>query len=190
MIESQLFTVIVYTENSVSLLNQVSIVFTRRGLNIESISAGPSSIEGVHKYTITCRGERSLLEKVITQIEKRIDVIRAYLFTDNDVVYQEVALYKVSTESLVDEPNLEGILRRHNANILEITRDYTVVEKMGHSDETQALLEALQPFGILQFTRSGRVAVTKGSEERLTNYLIDREALRQERIEDGRADLS
>ena len=90
----------------------------------------------------------------------------------------------------IDEPNLEGILRRHNANILEITRDYTVVEKMGHSDETQALLEALQPFGILQFTRSGRVAVTKGSEERLTNYLIDREALRQERIEDGRADLS
>lgn len=180
MTEPRLFTVIVYTENSVSLLNQVSIVFTRRGLNIESITAGPSGIDGVHKYTITCRGERSLLEKVITQIEKRIDVIRAYLFTDEDVVYQEVALYKVSTQSLVDESNLEGILRKHNANILEITREYTVVEKTGHSDETQALFKALQSFGILQFTRSGRVAVTKSAEEQLTNYLSDREAARPE----------
>ncbi len=180
MTDYQLFTVTIYTENSVSLLNQVSIVFTRRGLNIESISAGPSSIDGVHKYTITCHGERSLLNKVITQIEKRIDVLRAFLLTDDDIVYQEVALYKVSTESLLDEPNLEQILRRYNANILEITRDYTVIEKTGHSAETQALLDHLQPYGILQFTRSGRVAVTKSPEEKLTRYLIDREAARPE----------
>lgn len=176
MTDYQLFTITIYTENSVSLLNQVSIVFTRRGLNIESISAGPSSIEGIHKYTITCRGERELLNKVIGQIEKRIDVLRAYLLTDDEIVYQEVALYKVSTQSLLDEPNLEGILRRFSANILEITRDYTVIEKTGHSAETQALLDQLQPYGILQFTRSGRVAVTKSSEEKLTNYLQVREA--------------
>ncbi len=178
MTEEQLYTVTIYTENSVSLLNQVSIVFTRRGVNIESISAGPSSIDGVHKYTITCRGTRALLNKVITQIEKRIDVLRAYLLTDDDIVYQEVALYKVSTVSLLDEPNLEVILRRFGANILEITRDYTVIEKTGHSSETQALLDQLQPYGILQFTRSGRVAVTKSREEKLTQYLIDREAAR------------
>lgn len=178
MTDHQLYTVTIYTENSVSLLNQVSIVFTRRGLNIESISAGPSSLDGVHKYTITCRGDRSLLNKVITQIEKRIDVLRAYLLTDDDIVYQEVALYKVSTESLLDEPNLEAILRRYGANIMEITRDYTVIEKTGHLSETQALLDQLQPYGILQFTRSGRVAVTKSPEEKLTQYLIDREAAR------------
>lgn len=179
MTDYQLYTITVYTENSISLLNQVSIVFTRRGLNIESISAGPSSIDGIHKYTITCRGERALLNKVIAQIEKRVDVIRAYLLTDDEIVYQEVAIYKVSTESLLDEPNLEAILRRYNANILEITRDYTVIEKTGHSAETQALLEQLQPYGILQFTRSGRVAVTKSSEEKLTNYLLDREDARR-----------
>lgn len=178
MMEPQLFTITIYTENSVSLLNQVSIVFTRRGVNIESISAGPSSIDGVHKYTITCRSNRPLLNKIIGQIEKRIEVIRAYLFTDDEIVYQEVALYKVSTQSLLDEPNLEAILRRYNANILEINRDYAVIEKTGHSDETQALLEQLQPYGILQFTRSGRVAVTKSPEEKLTRYLSDREAAR------------
>lgn len=178
MNEPQLFTITIYTENSVSLLNQVSIVFTRRGVNIESISAGPSSIDGVHKYTITCRSNRPLLNKIIGQIEKRIEVIRAYLLTDDEIVYQEVALYKVSTQSLLDEPNLEAILRRYNANILEINRDYAVIEKTGHSDETQALLEQLQPYGILQFTRSGRVAVTKSPEEKLTRYLSAREAAR------------
>lgn len=178
MTDEQLYTITIYTENSVSLLNQVSIIFTRRGVNIESISAGPSSIDGVHKYTITCRSNRALLNKIITQIEKRIDVLRAYLLTDADIVYQEVALYKVSTMSLLDEPNLEVILRRFGANILEITRDYTVIEKTGHSAETQTLLDQLQPYGILQFTRSGRVAVTKSPEEKLTKYLIDREAAR------------
>jgi acetolactate synthase-1/3 small subunit len=179
MTEYPLYTITIYTENTVSLLNQVSIIFTRRDLNIESISAGPSSIDGVHKYTITCRGDRELLKKVIKQIEKRIDVLRAYLLTDDDIVYQEVALYKVATIRLLDEPNLENILRSHSANILEITRDYTVIEKTGHSADTQALLEQLQPYGILQFTRSGRVAVTKSPEERLTQYLIDREAVRK-----------
>lgn len=178
MTDSQLFTITIYTENSVSLLNQVSIVFTRRGVNIESISAGPSSLEGVHKYTITCHSTRPLLNKIIGQIEKRIDVLRAYLLTDDEIVYQEVALYKVSTQSLLDEPNLEAMLRRNNANILEINRDYAVIEKTGHSADTQALLEQLQPYGILQFTRSGRVAVTKSAEEKLTRYLSDREAAR------------
>lgn len=183
MTDYQLFTITIYTENSVSLLNQVSIIFTRRGVNIESISAGPSSIDGVHKYTITCHAERALLEKIIGQIEKRIDVLRAYLLTDDEIVYQEVALYKVSTGSLLDEPNLEAILRRFNANILEITRDYTVIEKTGHLVDTQALLNQLQPYGILQFTRSGRVAVTKSSEEKLTNYLAQRESAAGGRVD-------
>ena len=180
MTDTPLYTITIYTENSVSLLNQVANVFTRRDINIESISAGPSSIEGVHKYTVTCHGEVSLLDKVISQIEKRIDVLRAFLLTDDEIVYQEVALYKVSTQSLLDEPNLENILRRFNANILEITRDYTVIEKTGHSAETQDLLEQLQPYGILQFTRSGRVAVTKSPEEKLTRYLQDREEQRNQ----------
>lgn len=175
MTDTQLFTVMIYTENSVSLLNQVTIVFTRRGLNIESIAAGHSGMDGVHKYTITCHGERQLLEKVVKQIEKRIDVLKAFLLTDDEIVYQEVALYKVSTKSLLDQPHLEEIIRRHGANILEITREYCVIEKNGHTDDTQALLEALVPYGIMQFTRSGRVAVTKSAEEKVTEYIKVRE---------------
>jgi acetolactate synthase-1/3 small subunit len=169
--ENQLFTVTVFTENQVGLLNQISIIFTRRCLNIESLSVSPSSIKDVHKFTITCYSNRPMMERVVKQIEKRIDVMKSFLYTDDEIVYQEVALYKVPTLQLLDDKNVEEIIRNHNARILEITRDYVILEKTGHSNETEALFNELQKYDIRQFVRSGRVAVTKSSQEYLTMYL-------------------
>lgn len=182
MEDKALFTITVFSENHVGLLNQISIIFTRRCLNIESLSVSPSSIRGVHKFTITCWSDRRSLEKVVQQIEKRIDVLKAFLYTDDDIVYQEVALYKVSTSQLLDEKNLEQIIRRHNARILEITREYTVLEKTGHSDETEMLFSELKNYGITQFVRSGRVAITKSATEYVTLFIEEQEK-RRENIE-------
>ncbi len=167
----QLFTVTVFSENQVGLLNQISIIYTRRGVNIESLTVSPSSIEGIHKFTITSISDRPLMEKIIKQIEKRIDVLKAFLYTDDQLVFQEVALYKVPTEKLLAEKHLEDIIRHHNARILEITGEYTVIEKTGHNDETEALFEQLKRYGITQFVRSGRVAVTKSTKEYVTLFL-------------------
>ena len=169
--EKQLFTVTVFSEHQVGLLNQISIIFTRRCLNIESLSVSPSSIEGVHKFTITCYSDRVMMEKVVKQIEKRIDVLKSFLYTDEEIVYQEVALYKVPTDEMHDEKNLEVIIRNHNARILEITREYTVIEKTGHSDETEALFKELKRYDIRQFVRSGRVAVTKFPVEYVDRFI-------------------
>ncbi len=84
--EPQLYTIAVYTENRVSLLHQISMVFSRRCLNIDSMTVSACSIEGVHKFTITCFSTRTMLEHVVRQIEKRIDVIKAFLFTDDEIV--------------------------------------------------------------------------------------------------------
>lgn len=173
--DKTLYTVTVFTENRVGLLNQISIIFTRRCLNIESLSVSPSSIPGIHKFTITVWSDREMIEKVTKQIEKRIDVLKSFFYTDDELVYQEIALYKVPTEQLIEEKELEQIIRRHNARILEIDRDYTVIEKTGHNEETQALFNELKHYGILQFVRSGRVAVTKMKEELLTIYLENQE---------------
>lgn len=173
--DKQLYTVTVFSENQVGLLNQISIIYTRRGVNIESLTVSPSSIEGVHKFTITSWGDRTLMEKIVKQIEKRIDVLKAFLYTDDDIVYQEVALYKVPTVKLLDEQHLENIIRRHNACILEITREYTVIEKTGHSEETEALFDELKRFGISQFVRSGRVAITKSPVEYVTQFLQEQD---------------
>ena len=180
--EKQLFTVTVFSENQVGLLNQISIIFTRRSLNIESLSVSPSSIEGIHKFTITTWSDRVTMKKVVKQIEKRIDVLKSFLYTDDEIVYQEIALYKVPTEQLLNETNLEGIIRRHNARILEITKEYTVIEKSGHSDETEALFEELKHYDIRQFVRSGRVAITKSPEEYVTMFLEEQARRRDEEL--------
>ena len=165
--ESILYTVTVYTENQVGLLNQISIIFGRRRLNIESLSVSASAIEGIHKFIITTNSDRDTIQKVVQQIEKRIDVLRAFFYTEDEIFYQEVALYKVATEKLLDDSGIEELIRRHNARILEVNRTYTVIEKSGHTEETQQLFEELSKFGVMQFVRSGRVAITKSTVERV-----------------------
>lgn len=170
-----LYTIVVFSENHVGLLNQLSIIFTRRCLNIESISASACSAPGVHKITITCHSTQEMMDKVIKQIEKRIDVIKAFCYTDDEIVYQEVALYKVPTSKLLEMNHVENIIRRHGARILTITPDYTIIEKTGHYDETEALFRELKRYDIKQFVRSGRVVVTRSPIEFVDNFLAMRE---------------
>lgn len=172
--ENTLYTICVYSENHVGLLNQLSIIFTRRCVNIESVSACRCSLPEVHKITLTCHSSKAMVDKIIKQISKRIDVIKAFVYTDDEIVYQEVALYKVPTDRLLDEQQLEQIIRRHGARILELTRDYTVLEKTGHFYETESLFNELKRYGIVQFVRSGRVAVTKSPVEVVNEYLEQR----------------
>ncbi len=174
-----LFTVTVYSENQVGLLNQVSIIFTRRNLNIWSLSVSASAIEGVHKFTIACRTSREKIDAVVKQIEKRIDVIKAFYYTNDEIIYQEIALYKVPTDRLLDCADFEDLIRRHNAQILEINRTFTVIQKTGHCSETQSLYDDLNQFGVLQFVRSGRVAVTKSQQEPVNEFLKIQEERRK-----------
>lgn len=170
------FTVTVFSENTVGIINQISIVYTRRAINIESISASPTSIPGVYKTTIMCYSDRATMEKVVVQIEKIIYVVKAFLYTDDQIVHQEVALYKLPTAQLMAEHNLEHIIRAHNARILDMTPEYTVMEKTGHVDETEALFEELKKYDLRQFVRSGLVCVTKDPVEHVTAYLAMRDA--------------
>lgn len=177
--ENQLFTISVFTENQVSLLHQISMVFSRRCLNIESLSVSACSIPGVHKFTITCKSTREMMEHVVKQIEKRIDVLRAFLHTDDEIVFQEVALYKVPTESVLKSREIEDIVRKSGARVLEIQPEYTVFEKTGHTVEVKDLFDRLQPLGLRQFVRSGRIAVTKANVELVDQFLEHQERRKQ-----------
>ena len=175
MTQQTVYTVTVYSENQVGLLNQISIIFTRRQLNIESLSVSGSAIEGVHKFTITTYSDRETMEKLVKQIEKRIDVLRAFFYTDDEIIFQEVALYKVPTDKLLDDRSIEDLIRKHNARILEVNRTYTVIEKSGHPDETQSLFEELSRYDVMQFVRSGRVAITKSTVEHVSIFLQEQQ---------------
>lgn len=183
-VENTLYTVTVYSENQVGLLNQVTIVFTRRQVNIESLTVSRSAIPGIHKFTITAYTDKETIRKLVLQIEKRVDVLKAYYYTDDEIVFQEIALYKVPTESLMANSEIETIVRKYNARILEVTKNYTVIEQAGHKEEIDALFDALYKNKILQFVRSGRVAITKSSVERLSGFLEEME-IREKEVFNG-----
>jgi len=176
--EKKFYTVNVYSENTVGILNQVTNVFTRRQVNIESLTVSRSSIPGVHKYTITATTDEETIAKIVRQIERRIDVLKAFYYLDDEIIFQEIALYKIPTDKVMEHGIIEQVVRRYNARILEMNRGYTVIEQTGHNEEIEQLYRDLEPTGILQFVRSGRISITKSSIERLSNFLAEMEAKR------------
>lgn len=178
--ENTLYTVTVFSENTPGLLNQVTTVFTRRRINIETLSVSPSAIKGIHKFTITVFSDKNTIEKVVKQIDKGVDVLKAYYNTDEDLVFQEIALYKLATDKVLAMGGIEGIIRKYDARVLEILENCVVLEKTGLYKETQAMFDELQSrIGVLQFIRSGRVAITRGKVERLSDMLAKMEAKRK-----------
>lgn len=170
-----LYTLTVHSENFAGVLNKITTIFTRRQLNIESLNVSASALKGIHKYTITTYSTESTIKKVTKQIEKIIDVLKADYYTDNEIFYREIALYKMPTQNLLDSKSTEALISKHNARIIEINDTYTVIQKAGTTEETTDLYYDLDKIGILQFVRSGRVAITKSHVEKLNEYLAYRE---------------
>jgi len=167
-----LYTITVFSENTVGLLNQIAIIFARRRINIETLSVSPSAIEGIHKFTISVFSDPDTIAKVVKQIDKRVGIIKTYCNTDDGLVHREIAMYKVATDKLIQLGSIEDILNRYNARVLEMTADYTVFSMTGHYDQTQAMFNELKDrVGVLQFIRSGRVAITREKVERLSDML-------------------
>jgi acetolactate synthase I/III small subunit len=168
------FTISVFTENAPGLLHRVTTVFTKRKLNIESITASVSEIAGVHRYTIVLQTSLEMAEKVVNHLEKQVEILKAFVHQEHEIVYQEIALYKIPTEAIVKEKEVEKIVREYHARILTFEKEFMVIEKTGHQTETQELYNRLEPFGILEFVRSGRVAITKPMKP-LTEFLMEME---------------
>ena len=170
------FIITVYSENHIGLLTRITIVFTRRKINIDSLTVSESAIKGIFKFTIVIQETEAQTKKVVNQLEKQVDVLKAFFHTNAEMIYQEIALYKVPIEPIYESDTIEKIVRRNNARILEITKDYVVIERTGHKEETQALFEELNHFKVMQFIRSGRVAITRDPIERLSEFLRERDA--------------
>ena len=160
----QEFTITVYTENQIGLLNRIAIMFSRRKINIESLNTSPSEIEHIHRFNILVNDTEEVVRKIARQIEKQVEVLKVYYNTNDDIIWQEMALYKVPTDVIVEKVFVERLLRENGARAVVIRKDYTVFETTGHREETDKLIEVLQPYGLIEFVRSARVAIIKNSE--------------------------
>ncbi len=169
------FTISIFSEDKVGLLSRIVTIFTRRHINIESLITSESSMPGIYRFIIVVTVTEKKVKHLVKQIEKQVDVLKAFYYDGSEIVHQEVALYKVPTAIFLQGNHVEEIVRAHNARILDIETDYIVIEKTGHKNETEALLRELEQIGIYEFTRSGRVAITKDHEP-LNEYLKQLEA--------------
>lgn len=160
----QEYTITVYTENHIGLLNRIAIIFSRRKINIDSLNTSPSEIEGIHRFTIVIDETEEVVRKLVRQIEKQVEVLKAYYNTPDEIVWQELALYKVPTAVIAEKVKVERLLRQYGARAVVIRNDYTVFEATGQREETEKLVEVLAPYGLIEFVRSARVAIIKNSK--------------------------
>ena len=171
--QKQEYTITVYTENHIGLLNRIAIMFSRRKINVESLNTSPSEVEGIHRFTIVIHEMEEVVRKLVRQIEKQVEVLKAYFNTADEIVWQELALYKVPTDEIAEKVKVERLLREYGARAVVIRKDYTVFETTGHREETDKLGEVLAPYGLIEFVRSARVAIikeSKGFHDKLKEY--------------------
>lgn len=164
------YTISIYTENNIGLLNRISAIFQRRHFNIESLNTSASEIEGVSRFTIVVNMAELQVKKIIKQIEKQVEVIKAYYHTDEETIYQESCLFKIKSDLLFEERQIQNIIKESNAKIVTVNKEFFVLEKSGRKNEIELLHRELSAFGIMQFVRSGRIAVTK-DEMKITEML-------------------
>lgn len=171
--QKQEYTITVYTENHIGLLNRIAIMFSRRKINVESLNTSPSEVESIHRFTIVIHETEDVVRKLVRQIEKQVEVLKAYFNTADEIVWQELALYKVPTDEIAEKVKVERLLREYGARAVVIRKDYTVFETTGHREETDKLVDVLAPYGLIEFVRSARVAIIKessGFHEKLKEF--------------------
>jgi acetolactate synthase I/III small subunit len=161
MEEEKLYTIIIFTENKPGVLYRIADAFLKRKINIESLTVSEIEVQGMSRFTIRVKGTALAIEKISKQLYKIIEVIKVLEKADEELIYKEIALIKVSTKDPQKRRSVEDIVRLAKAEVTAIERDFLVIEKSGSEEEIDSLYMLLKPFGIKEYVRSGRIAVLK-----------------------------
>lgn len=161
--EKQEYTITLYTENSIGMIGRISTIFSRRKINIESLNTSPSEVESIHRFTIVITESEEVVRKLCRQIEKQVEVLKAYYNTNDELVWQEQALYKVPADIIAEKAHVERLLRQYGASAVVIRNDYIVFETAGHREEIDRLTQELTKYRLIEFVRGARIAIIKDS---------------------------
>jgi len=124
----KLLTISAFTENRIGMLNRLTIILTRRHLNIESLTVSESEVKVIFRYTIVVKTTMQKARKVIGQMEKLVEVLKAFVHEEDEIIHQEIALYKIKNLALT-HGNVEKVIRENHARILSVDPQYLVIEK-------------------------------------------------------------
>ena len=155
-------TLIALVEDKPGVLNRVASLFRRRSFNIESLAVGGSEDPGLSRMTIVAIGDSAQVEQVRKQLEKLINVVKVSDITEGDMVTRELALIKVKAAASTRSEIMQ-IVNIFRANIIDVAPGSLTVEVTGDEDKVNSLLGLLRDFGVKEVSRTGRIALTRGS---------------------------
>jgi len=155
------FTISAFAENKPGVLYRVTDLFLRRKINIESLTASETEKVGISKFTIVVDADANIVEKIVKQLYRIIEVIKVSENLDRDIVFREIALIKVHAKDLNSRQEIDHLTQLFKAKIIHVTKESLIVEIAGDEEEIIGLFNLLKPFGIKEFVRSGRISVLK-----------------------------
>ena len=161
------YTITVFTENHPGLLSRIANIFTRRKLNIESLTVSRSEYEGIHRFNILLRISDEQVQKLVKHIEKQVEVFKAFARKEDTVLAQETILFKIPTNKLLEMSEIENITSRYDVRLMEASSDYSFFEKTGKDDEINRMIEELQNAcnGDIRFMKSVKSNFSKSDAE-------------------------
>ena len=170
-IEKEQHTLIALVQDKPGVLNRVASMFRRRGFNIVSLAVGNSEQAGLSRMTFVVNGDDRTVNQVAKQLDKLIDVLEVTDITEAGIVARELAMIKVGTTPITRGEIIQ-IVNLFRANIIDVGGDSMVIEITGEGDKIDALYNLLSPFGIIEMSRSGIVAMERGKTNGLTNGYV------------------
>jgi len=158
-------TISVLVRNQPGVLVRVSLVFARRGYNIESLVVSPDVTNGdFSRMTITCRGDDDTLDQIIKQLAKLIDVVHAFDHTGQAVVETEIALMKIKASTVEARAAILQVVEHYKAKVVDFGSESLVLRVYGESEKLDSFIALLKPFDIVELVRSGKILMTRGPE--------------------------
>lgn len=155
------YTISAFTENSPGVLLRINTLLTRRRINIESLTVSETEKKGISRFTIVVNTTPSLIRKIVKQIDRIIEVVDAFVSENPSLIFQEIAFFRVETETPQRRMEIEELAHRYGAMVTYASDSGLVLEKAGTEDQINSLYLLLEPFGMKEFVRSGRIAIRK-----------------------------
>ena len=156
---SRPLTICAFTENTPGVLHRITTLFTRRKVNIESLTVSETERKGYSRFTIVIKEEPELAEKIARQIRRVIEVSKVYVAENSELLFKEIAFYKVQAPSSQSRSAIEELAHRYHAEVVHTDENHMFIEKTGSEDQISSLFRLLEPYGIAEFVRSGRIAI-------------------------------
>jgi acetolactate synthase I/III small subunit len=159
-------TLIAWMRDKPGVLNRVAGMLRRRNFNIDSLQVGHSEMPGISRMTFVVDGNQHMVDQVIKQLRKIVDVTRVEDISEQPVVAREMALIRVSTNAETRSEIMQ-LVDIYRGEIVDVTLDTMIVQIVGNEDRVDSLIDLLSHFGIQEMVRTGRVAMSRGHREGL-----------------------